>query len=511
LLLVAGCLVFVAWVTPLFLQSATSTVQDPESALRWGPLVLLGIWLMNVVFSSNEGAITFTPGEVNLLFPAPLQRRQLLAYKIFLFFSSSVVSALVTALFLRRYAASYLSAAIALTLAMFFLQSFTVFLSLLASTIGARAYDLQRRVVLGLLLLALALVAVQSLATSAPHDAEGWLNVVEQSWLARVGLAPLRWFVLAMIAPRIWPDLIQWSALALLVNGICLAAIFLMDAQFLEASATASERLYARMQQARRGGPLAVTAPGSRTTRWRLPAFPAWGGVGPILWRQMATALRGVWSVFILLALTVVTSAPIWFEPRGEENPVWPKLIGMLFGMTLFLPALVPFDFRGDIDRMDMLKALPLPAWRLVVGQILTPILLLTLVQILVVTAAQIVQGTSDPTLWMAFAFALPFNALIFGLENLLFLLFPTRVLAAQPGDLQALGRQVVLWFVKLFTLALLVGLSTLAGLIGYLVAGQSWAAALTAAWLVLGGCAAGLVPLIALAFKRFDVSRDTP
>jgi hypothetical protein len=213
----------------------------------------------------------------------------------------------------------------------------------------------------------------------------------------------------------------------------------------------------------------------------------------------------------MLLVLSVIMSAPVWFEPRGEENPLWPKLLGMLFGMTLFLPALVPFDFRGDIDRMDMLKALPLPAWRLALGQILTPVLLLCLVQFLVVTAAQIVQGTSDSALWTALAFALPFNAQIFGLENLLFLLFPTRVLAAQPGDLQALGRQVVLWFVKLFTLALLGGLATLAGLLGYFLTGQSWVAALATSWLVLAAFAVGLVPLIALAFRRFDVSRDTP
>jgi len=59
--------------------------------------------------------------------------------------------------------------------------------------------------------------------------------------------------------------------------------------------------------------------------------------------------------------------------------------------------------------------------------------------------------------------------------------------------------------------LALLGGLAILAGVLGYFLAGQSPVAALFASWLVLAALAVGLVPLIALAFRRFDVARDTP
>jgi hypothetical protein len=513
MLLVVGCLVFVSWVAPLFIQAAAPTTQDLEEVRRWGPWGLLGIWLLNVIFSSSEGAITFTPAEVNMLFPAPLSRRQLLTYKVFLFFASSVVSALFMALFFRRFAASYLAAVVALSLAMFCLQSFTVFLSLLASTIGARAYNLRRRLVLAIVLVVLALVAAQAYARSASLEPHEWLDVIDQSRLVRIVLAPLRWFVLAMTAQEIWPDLVQWTALALLVNGICLTAIFVMDAQYLEASATASERLYERIQQARRGGPLAVAGKGSGRARWRLSVFPSWGGVGPICWRQMATALRGFWSVVILFALTAAMAVPVWMQARdnGGNGSVLAGLVGMFLGMTLFLPGLVPFDFRGDVDRMDMLKILPLPAWRLVVGQLLTPTLLLSLIQFLVLVATLATRERFAVPFLTTLAFALPFNALMVELENLLFLCFPTRVLGAAPGDVQALGRQVVLWFIKLFALAAIGGLAALAGLIGYFLGGQRWPAALTAAWLTLSASVIGLVPLVGLAFRRFDVARDTP
>ena len=47
--------------------------------------------------------------------------------------------------------------------------------------------------------------------------------------------------------------------------------------------------------------------------------------------------------------------------------------------MTTFLTTLAPFDFRGDVDQMALLKTLPAPAWRLALGQVLTPVLIFTL------------------------------------------------------------------------------------------------------------------------------------
>jgi hypothetical protein len=235
--------------------------------------------------------------------------------------------------------------------------------------------------------------------------------------------------------------------------------------------------------------------------------------VGPIWWRHVATALRSVRSLVVLLLLTGAMAAPVWVEASepGSTDSLWPRLLAMMVGMTLFVPALVPFDFRGDLDRMDMLKALPLPAWRLVVGQLLTPVLLVSLAQLIVLGAAQLARGQADPSLLMALMFAWPFNALIFGLENMLFLLFPTHVLGAAPGDIQALGRQVVLWVVKMFALVLLGGVAALVGVLVFFLTGQSWPAALAVVWLVLVAFVVGLVPLVGLAFRRFDVVRDTP
>jgi hypothetical protein len=108
-------------------------------------------------------------------------------------------------------------------------------------------------------------------------------------------------------------------------------------------------------------------------------------------------------------------------------------------------------------------------------------------------------------------AFLLPFNFLLFALENLLFLLFPTRMTPATPGDLQAMGRTMFSVFVKFLCLGLVAGVIALGATLVYFLLGERLVPALAFAWLVLIGADAALLPALVLAFRKFDVSVDTP
>ena len=70
-------------------------------------------------------------------------------------------------------------------------------------------------------------------------------------------------------------------------------------------------------------------------------------------------------------------------------------------------------------------------------------------------------------------AFVLPVTFLLIGLENLLFLLFPSRMMANQAGDFQAVGRNVLLVFAKLSGLALALGLAVLVGVVLWVLFGR--------------------------------------
>jgi hypothetical protein len=195
----------------------------------------------------------------------------------------------------------------------------------------------------------------------------------------------------------------------------------------------------------------------------------------------------------------------------------------MTLWLTFMLTALVPFDFRGDVDRLATLKALPIPAWRLTIGQLLTPSLILSFLQWLVLACLLVIalvggagsdgEGERLGTvvlMLVAALFVFPFNFLLFGLENLLFLLLPVRIMATTPGDFQAVGRNVLFFFGKGLGIVLVAGMAILVGLVVGLVS-HSAILAVAAAWLVVAGSGAALVPVVAVAFTHFDVGRDTP
>ncbi len=104
-----------------------------------------------------------------------------------------------------------------------------------------------------------------------------------------------------------------------------------------------------------------------------------------------------------------------------------------------------------------------------------------------------------------------PLSAVVVGIDNLLFLLFPTRALQATVADFASMGRQVLLIFAKVLVGGATIGGAALVGgLVLYLTGGSRLAAYLSAL-VVATLVAASLVPLLALAFRRYDVASDSP
>ena len=107
--------------------------------------------------------------------------------------------------------------------------------------------------------------------------------------------------------------------------------------------------------------------------------------------------------------------------------------------------------------------------------------------------------------------FALPLNAMLIAVENLIFLIFPVRAIAVSPGDLQGIGRQMLIFLLK--GIALLAA-ATLAAAVGagvWWIAGKSTAIFLATTILILVLEVLGTIPLLVIAFRKFDPSVDTP
>ncbi len=500
-------------ISSLFLAPGALRTVDPSVVQRYGPAVLLAYCLLMVLTTAGEKALSFTPAEVNFLFPGPFSRRQLLAYKVV----SSLLLALPAALFLTLCTASYApwlpAAFVGALLTITLLQLFAIVVALVFSTVGEQTRHRGRRLLL-LALVALAIGTVLWVRRQVPGGDLGALaEQVEQAPTFQALLTPFRWFVRTFTADNL-ADLARWGTCGLAVDVGLLTLVFVLDAHYLEAAAAASERHYALLQRLRGSSAGTIPIVGPRKAGFSLPDLPRLGGVGPIAWRQMLTALRSLRGLLVLVALLAIFLVqPVVFGARSRppDAVLGRVLAGMAFGLSIFLMQMLPFDFRGDIDRMDVLKSLPISPLAVVVGQLVTPVVLSGVVQLLGLLAIEATLGGLGPRILVAAAlFVLPFNALLFAVVNLLFLLFPTRMTPTSAGDLQLIGRQTLLVFAIWLSLMILLGIPAGLAAIVYLVA-RSWPITLAFAWLLLAFEVAGLLPLLVLAFRRFDVARDTP
>jgi hypothetical protein len=481
-------------------------------ARRIGPVMMLIFCVINLTtMGAAQRAINFTPAEVNLLFPAPLRQRHLLAYKLIVLGGVCLLTAPFVSALVLHFAGSLLAGLTGVVLGVLFLQFFITALGVALNAIGAMAYNRSRKaalVVVAVLVLAVVFPVAQKVRSLT------FLQVVDQlehAVLARILLAPFRPFVEAFAAERIWPDLVGWSAVALAIDAALVACIFAFDAQYLEASAAASAKLYERIERLRktRGG--AMLRMPKRAGR-SLPLPPRLGGIGPMAWRQLSTARRDIVRLMIAFFVVAPIVVPILIVPsQGRDEMLGWWFSSTVFSTCMFLTAIVPFDFRADLDRMPELKALPVSPIALAIGQLVTPVLVLTSIQWMLLGALACARPVCGP---VALGFALcavPSNLVFLGLDNIVFLLFPIRTSAGNPMDFQALGSAILAMFGKLACVGL-VGLgASAAGFLAFYLTAGSMLAVLAAVWVVLFGTGLALMPLLGWAFRRFDVTRDVP
>ena len=100
----------------------------------------------------------------------------------------------------------------------------------------------------------------------------------------------------------------------------CSILVLKLDADYLEGAAAISQKLYERMQRARKGGGLAL--PTSKTAaRLRIPRLPWLGGAGPLAWRQLLLAMRTSRLIILIsLGLGCVLLVLALFMPGGNQG-----------------------------------------------------------------------------------------------------------------------------------------------------------------------------------------------
>ena len=477
--------------------------QLQEQFARLMPVGLLAACLLTV-FTSSGPAIHFSPSEINLLFSGPFSRRALLLYKMCFYIFGALLSSLLIMLLAPVFTQSLLATFLGAFLALMFIQLFSAVIGLVSQLLAGYCYvPIKRNYVL--MLLGTAIAALVWYLASIAHGLAGALVLFQSSLAGTLVLAPFEVFVHIFLAPSIYPDLLGWAALGVAINATLIAFILLLDGHSNEASVAASLKLHKRWVRARRSGlfwgaqPVVVRS---------FMSPPLLGGVGPIAWRQLLTAMRTSSKPVLVFLCVALLAGPILVIAAADVS-MWSRIGFVFFVAVYVLPRTLVFDYRSDLDTMENFKSLPLRPWKIGAGQLATPVLLTSLIELVLLgSVAVFLDGTPHLVSIGMMPFLVPFNLLLYGLESLLFLLFPTPLVPVGRVDFDFLGRTLVEFMVKT---TLLIGACALAAGAGMKVLDmteRSWPAFAGVAWFSLALMALLMLPLLSWAFERFDVSR---
>ena len=507
---VVGAMLFIMW---LLSGVANSFMRrsDPARVRAVTPLAILGVCILTAITSAGDKAIAFTGGEVDQLFPGPFSRRELLAYKILKSLFAAMLTGLILSIALLRHAQWWVACFVGVFLSLLFVQFFSIAVVLAGQTIGMAAYSRVRKAVIVLVIAGVVIFARLWIGNgSGGAAAESALMAARSSSIGQIIFAPFEPFGNAITANSAGALAVA-SFYALILIAAMVALVVLLDANYLEAAMVASQRRYEKIQRIRSGSFLSGVGVG-KSTRWRVPMLPWASGAGPIAWRQLTSALRSSRGLLLLMLIIAISAAPILLSGSREhrEKLVAPA-VGIAVWLTFFASSMLNFDFRGDLDQIDVLKALPIGSVAISLGQLITPTLVMASLHIAVIGAIALAIPHRWPIWAAAAVIAVPFNLLLFCTENLVFLLFPSRPAAASPGDLQILGRKFIFLLIKAAILTACCVIALGFSVLVWVLTGKSIPAAATTLLLLLLLECAGLVPFIAWAFRRFDPATDTP
>ena len=519
-LLIGGfaALLVLGFVTPQIVArlSAQATPLPPGYAdmLRlWGPP---GLFLFGLAGALSARGLYFTPAEIDLLFAAPVSRRQLLLYSVLARLGLAALSAAWAAIVMSRQATHWYGALAGVFLGIAFLQLAGQAAGLVFANVSERlAKPLRRVVTIGFLTVIGAVLLVGGALVPRAAEVIEAARAVASSPPVRIVTALARPMIEVFVAADV-TSFLAWLGAAVLVLGTIVLVMTRLDVAYLEASLATSARVQAKLRRLRTGG--AGRASETAATRSipprRLPMPARLAGVGPIAWRQLVAMSRDVRALVTSIVIAVpATLVPLLLlSSRGDPSRgLGPALIGALV-LSLMITQHFAFDFRRDLDRMPFLKSLPVSPLAVAAGQLVSATLLFTLMQCGLLATIVLAAGSMPPALGLAIAVLLPFaNWIVAAIDNALFLLLPYRLVPDDPGSMPFMGRLMLAMFVKVVALLIIGGGSVTAAFFLWKWGERSLLAGTLGAVAVLALAAVALTALVGRAFAAFDVTQDVP
>jgi hypothetical protein len=461
----------------------------PESGallMAVGALALLTVFVFMWLLPSKTPGLAFSQAETTFLFPAPISRRALIHFKL----CSNQFSVLLQSLF---FSLVFNSRALSGGRALQIVIGWWLILTLVnlhymgASLALARLFErgvsvIRRRLfVLGIIGVAVGVTLfwirreVHAPTAADMADVESsirWLMTMLDAGLMHWLLLPFTW----VLAPFFATGLKEFAwALIPAVALLLLHYIWVlnMEASFEEASLAQAEK-----RELRRAGMRAGDFRLGRDTlkARRAPFHLADRGHPEIafLWKNLLSTHAFLNpKIWLICAGIIVVGTRLVIGMAPAQQNIMSGIGGgaLVLGLyvLMFGPLLTRLDLRRDLAHMDVLKTYPIAGWRLVLGELLTPMAIITgVIWLIVLFAACAIQPTRvlpawlDPSLRITCAACIAavtpaVVALQLLVPNAAAVVFPAWFQATRAigGGIELMGQRLIFVFGQVFIIAL--------------------------------------------------------
>lgn len=531
----------------VFLRPGGSSPRTGASVLTAMPAALLSAMLFLTItvtwlFNRTSGALAFLPAEVQFLFPAPVSRRQLLGYRMVRSQLVLLLNAVIWSVLLQRFGLTRPAP-------FRFAMAWAVFSVLSLHQLGAALVmvpqaDGPRRLaawtVKAIALVALAAVVIGLIPAFNALNGLG-LRAALDLVVKAIASPPISWVLFPfqlLIAPIMAPTPGAWLmafAVVLAIIALHVAWVLAMRVEFTDVAVTASAKRAARiaaMKAARGGDP--VTPKAGKAARHWLPLAPLGPPAIAIAWKNTIALFRGggvrTVVMVVLIGFFIVMSRSMGSGEPAERGVAALPFLGLVVTTLMMGPRLLRNDLRQDMLRLATLKTYPLKGSRLVAAETLSPTLVLTAFQVLMLVigyatipdAAKSLEQTSvSPVFVVIVPFALlALNGVNVVIQNGIVLLFPSWVrLGADSGGVEAMGQNLLVTFGSMFALllAMLLPVGACVAMVAFVrfTAGPATmtgglAAGAVVGVLLLAGEIAAMVAVFGRSFERIDPTTIT-
>jgi ABC-2 type transport system permease protein len=397
----AGTAFVIVYFWFFFFRHASSANTTGMSAFGLNPADTTGLTaiLASIGFSLYVAALWIVPGdspgirfsqaEIAFLFPAPLSRASLIHFKVLsMQFSSLLQSCFFSLAFNHRnlFDGRAVQTILAWWALLTVVNLHRLGSSLTIARLSARGLHRSRRRLFGLAGVA-AIVAIAALsiwknlpAAAASASSSAWLSTLLSTGLLHWLLLPAQTVLAPSFAHGAIPFLKAYVPV-LLVLGLHYLWVLRIDAAFEESSLVIAQRDANRLDQLRTTGTVQLTDQPRAPRRAPFPlAATRWPELA-FLWKNLLSTARPWLSAPVWLGSATLLTLLCVVLQHVMGNNYWmagSAIAGLgmfITGMALLYgPLLTRLDLRQDLMNADILKTYPLPGWRILLGEILTPV-----------------------------------------------------------------------------------------------------------------------------------------